>query len=77
MARELLLEISRGPKCPHCQLDTFDDWHHANTLKSGFAPVAITGSLRCHGCGKFFHIDHYSDGATHSSAYRAAGGEAK
>lgn len=68
---ELKIAIGKyGPECPCCGLDTFDDWHHEKGLKEGFYPVQITGRLKCHGCGKFFHIDHYHDGATHCSAGR-------
>lgn len=74
--RELKLAIACGPKCPHCDLDTFDDWHHERTLRPGFLLVAITGSIKCHGCGRFFHIDHYADGQTHSTAWCRPAGRA-
>lgn len=69
MSRQLKLEISRGPKCPHCQCEGFDDWHLTKGLKASSPLVIIYGALKCHGCGKFFHVDHYNDGMTHSSAW--------
>lgn len=66
--RELFLEIDSGPKCPKCGLDTFDDWHHEKGLKQ--LGSALTGRLKCHGCGRFFHIHRYSDGEVHSSMWR-------
>ncbi|WP_341893797.1 hypothetical protein [Ferrovibrio terrae] len=65
---EYKIAISQGaPECPNCGCDGFDDWHNSPGLKTGFLPVSITGAIKCHQCGKFFHVDHYSDGATHSS----------
>lgn len=66
MARELKIAIAQGPKCPCCGETGFDDWWHDPTLKTGFGIVAITGRLKCHGCGTFFSVEHYHDGETHS-----------
>lgn len=66
--RDLKIAIDRyGPKCPHCQEDGFDDWWHARTIRQRGS--LLTGSLKCHGCGKFFSVSQYSDGETHSSAW--------
>lgn len=65
MMTGLLLAIARGPQCPTCHETGFDDWHHERTLRS-YAGV-IAGRLKCHGCGRFFSIRHYSDGETHCS----------
>lgn len=64
------VRIAPGPCCPNCGLDTFDDWH----LTPGLTGIGgtISGRLRCHGCGRFFRIDRYPDGVTHStSGFRA------
>ena len=65
-AGELKLEIGCGPICPHCRLDTFDDWHHERTLKP-FC-LGIKGRFKCHGCGKSFSFKQYLDGECHSAA---------
>ena len=62
---ELLLKITKGPCCPVCGEDGFDDWHLSPGIRSYHG--IIRGALRCHGCGKFFSITHYPDGETHSS----------
>lgn len=65
---ELRLAISRGPKCPRCGEDGFDDWWHDRSCRSGHGPVVeLTARLQCHGCGIFFTVTHYRDGETHSS----------
>ena len=65
--RELTIKITRGPCCPACGCDTFDDWNHEPGLKSGTGIVSASGSIKCHACGKFFSITHYADGETHST----------
>jgi hypothetical protein len=67
-APDLRIAIALGPECPHCGCDGFDDWWHARTVKSGCGIVSLRGSLRCHACGKFFAVTHYTDGETHSTA---------
>lgn len=58
----MLIRISSfGPTCPKCGCDTFDDWHREKTVKRGWWPVALQGSLRCHGCGRFFRFVEYAD----------------
>lgn len=68
--REPIIAIARGPECPHCRTDGFDDWHLEPSLK--MVGTVLTGRLRCHGCGKFFSMTHYHDGETHSTAWRKA-----
>lgn len=68
--KQLMIEISSGPKCPSCQCDTFDDWHHERSIKQ--VGLAIAGRLKCHGCGRFFGIHRYSDGEVHSTMWRKA-----
>lgn len=55
-----------GPQCPNCGEDGFDDWWHAKSMKHGSGIVSIRGSLKCHGCGRFFSVTNYHDGETHS-----------
>lgn len=69
VGRDLKLAIGRGPICPHCRCNTFDDWHHARTLRAGFGIASVEGSLKCHGCGKFFSITVYYDSECHSTAW--------
>lgn len=69
MGKELKLEIARSPVCPHCRLDTFDDWTHAKTIRYGTGITRLEGSLKCHGCWKFFSITQYLDGEMHSTAW--------
>ncbi len=52
---------SHGPKCPNCGCDGFDDWWHEKTIRRGFYPVDLEGSLRCHGCGRFFSVRLFHD----------------
>lgn len=66
----LVLEISTGPVCPFCALDTFDDWWHDRTMKAGFGLSAVEGRLKCHGCGKFFKVRKDHDGCVTSSAHK-------
>lgn len=68
--RELVIAIAHGPKCPHCRTDGFDDWHHEPGLR--MVGIALTGRLKCHGCGRFFSVTHYLDGVTHSTAWKKA-----
>lgn len=68
--RELKLAIGKGPICPHCGLDTFDDWWHEKTIGNGIGAVQIEGRLKCHGCGKMFRVEKYYDGACHSTAWK-------
>ncbi len=60
----MLIKTASGPECPKCGNAGFDDWNHEPTLKT-FSGI-ISGRLKCHGCGRFFSITHYTDGATHS-----------
>jgi hypothetical protein len=66
MASELKIAIAHGPECPNCGEDGFDDWWHDKTTKTGHRPVSLEARLRCHGCGRFFHVTQYGDGETHS-----------
>jgi hypothetical protein len=66
-ARTLKLEIDYGPKCPHCQMTGFDDWWHDKGIRAQLG--LLTGSLKCHGCGKFFAVKHWQDGQTYSTAW--------
>lgn len=62
------IKIANGPQCPSCNEDGFDDWWRDPSIRSPGGPiVALTGSLRCHGCGKFFKITCYADWETHST----------
>ena len=64
----MMIVISKhGPECPRCHCDGFDDWWHDKTCKAGVLLVAITARLKCHGCGIFFAVTHYTNGETHSS----------
>ena len=53
--------------------DGFDDWWHEKTIKPSMAPlvVSLEGSLKCHGCGKFFRVEKYVDGEVHCSVKRS------
>lgn len=65
---DLRIAIAHGPECPACHVDGFDDWWHDKTVRSAHSlVVAMTGSLRCHGCGKFFAVTAYHDGLVHST----------
>ncbi len=66
--RELKLAIAHGPKCPHCGEGGFDDWWHSRGVRP--CGLMITGSLKCHGCGKYFSVAHHADGVTHSTAWK-------
>lgn len=70
MATELAIAIQAGPECPACGEDGFDDWHLDRGIKTGSYGVSLCGSLKCHGCGKFFSVTHYADGETHSTMNR-------
>lgn len=71
MAKELTVRICRGPECPACGEDGFDDWHHDPTCRGGGGVVvSLYARLKCHGCGKFFSVTHYVDGITHSTMNR-------
>lgn len=65
---DLKLKIGPGPECPHCGCSEFDDWFHEKTLRSGVLLVKLAGRLKCHGCGKFFHVTQYFDGQCHCTA---------
>jgi len=69
MARDLLLKIAPGPKCPACGTEGFDDWHLEKTIRRRIGLVDLEGSLKCHGCGKFFSVTAYHDGPTHSTMW--------
>lgn len=71
---KLLIAIARDPECPNCHTWGFDDWHRHPSMKPGipFGIVSIKGSLKCHGCGKFFSITKYTDGECHMLMRRAA-----
>lgn len=72
-AKDLLIRIAPGPECPKCLEDGFDDWWHGRTIRSGDGLVVLLkGSLRCHGCGRFFSVTRYVDGETHSTMRCAA-----
>jgi hypothetical protein len=65
---ETKIAVTNGaPECPNCGCEGFDDWRNSPGLKRGIGIVAITGSLQCHQCGRFFHVDHYHDGETHAT----------
>jgi hypothetical protein len=68
--RELRIAIARGPECPACHETGFDDWWHDRTARAEGG--TIKARLRCRGCGRFFSVSHYSDGETHSTAWRKA-----
>lgn len=60
---ELKIRTGDGPICPKCDNDAFDDWWVGNkTLKRGGPVIELTGSIKCHGCGRFFKITKYQDG---------------
>ncbi len=69
--KELKIEICRGPRCPHCQCDTFDDWwlDGKRMHKGDGVVVSMRGSIKCHDCGKFFKFEKYVDGEFHNTAY--------
>ena len=62
---DMLIVAARGPECPKCHEDGFDDWWHEKGLKS--CGGTIRGRLKCHGCGRFFSVSHYADGTTYST----------
>lgn len=63
----MLLAIARGPQCPKCGNDGFDDWHLDKSCRSGGGLVVdIYADLTCE-CGATFEVAHYADGETHSS----------
>jgi len=71
---EYSITVSKcGPVCPCCGEDGFDDWWHEKTIKPSMAPlvVSLEGSLKCHGCGKFFRVEKYVDGEVHCSVKRS------
>ena len=69
--RRLHISIGTGPECPACHEWRFDDWHHAKSLRSHGGSVGeIGGSLKCHGCGRFFSVTKYHDGVFHSTMWR-------
>ncbi len=68
--KQLSIEINQGPKCPACQCDTFDDWHHEKTFRK--VSWFWSGRLKCHQCGRFFSIAAYPDGQVHSTMWRKA-----
>ena len=71
MTHETAIKIGRGPWCPACGEDRFDDWWLHGRLRAGDGiVVSLSGSVQCHGCGKHFHIEQYVDGVTHSTMKR-------
>lgn len=69
-ARDLKTVIAYGPECPHCHETGFDDWWHDRGIRERGG--LLTGSLKCHGCGKFFSVRQYRGGETHSTAWSKA-----
>lgn len=64
---DLRIAIADGPQCPRCRESGFDDWWHDRTVRPGDGlVVSLRGSLRCHGCGRYFGVTSYVDGKTHS-----------
>ncbi len=66
------VRVARGPICPHCDLDTFDDWWNDPSMKPGVGLVHFQGRIKCHGCGKFFRVEKHRDGVVVSEKGRAA-----
>lgn len=65
---ELQITIANGPKCPACGCDSFDDWWHDKSCRSGHSLlVDIYADLKCHGCGSKFEVTRYHGGETHST----------
>lgn len=65
--RELQITIAKGPRCPACGCDGFDDWRHDKSCRSGGGVVVdIYAELKCHECGADFEVTHFHDGETHS-----------
>lgn len=64
---DLKIAIYDGPECPRCGEYRFDDWWHAPGVRQ--RGLLLSGSLKCHSCGKFFSVTRYSDGETHSTAW--------
>ena len=66
---ELFIAIARGPKCPRCGEDGFDDWHLGKSIRAGDGIViSMEGAIRCPTCSRFFSVTVYNDGEVHSSA---------
>jgi hypothetical protein len=63
---EFKIAIGRGPTCPNCGWDGFDDWWLDKSCRSGHGPVVdIYANLECE-CGSKFEVTRYHDGETHS-----------
>lgn len=60
------IKIGRGPICPKCGCDGFDDWWHDKSCMGPVGIVSIYATLTCHGCGERFDVARYRDGDTHS-----------
>jgi hypothetical protein len=74
---ELFVEIARGPCCPICRNDGFDDWWHDKSCRSGHSMlVELCADLRCDECDLTFEVTKYTDGETHSTYRRPLAGGA-
>ncbi|WP_215754242.1 hypothetical protein [Acetobacter sp. P5B1] len=67
MSKHLHIAIARCPKCPACQQEYVDDWHHSIRRTVGFV---AEGSDKCANCGKFYAFDVYPGGEVHSTMWR-------
>lgn len=68
------IAIARGPTCPNCGNDGFDDWWHDSSCRSAHSPVVdLYVDLTCDGCGADFQSTRYHDGETHSTISPAVG----
>lgn len=64
---DLQISIARGPQCPACGCDGFDDWWHDKSCRAAGGPVVdLYADLKCHECGSGFEVTRYHDGETHS-----------
>lgn len=60
------IAIAKGPECPNCGWDGFDDWWHDKSCRSDGGPVVdLYANLEC-ACGAKFEVTRYRDGETHS-----------
>jgi hypothetical protein len=68
---ELIIAIAKGPECPGCGNDGFDDWWHDKSCRSAHSPVVdLYAELKCDECETAFEVTRYQDGETHSTARR-------
>lgn len=68
---ELIIAIAKGPECPACGNDGFDDWWHDKSCRSAHSPIVdLYAELKCEECGTAFDVARYHDGETHSTANR-------